>query len=726
MSNVLGIAVPRSEAVPLREGLLAYIAERFPDMDAALFHADIDAWTIARNACVSLSVHVDSIHFLMQYWAQLSFLASLVDDDVHVLFPWASGMHAYSLKPHRSVSVERALIIFSIAAQYSQLGKAEPRMEKESMKHAISFFQLAAGCLGHLLTFPLQEAASDLVELEHASLHALKHLMLAQAQECFWQKAVQDGMKDATIAKLARSVADLYECAAADASRSRLPLPWAQHMQYKQWHFRAAAQFRKSNDDLANRRYGDELGRLTLASDYVRRAMQIPTRNLECDALANDLQSLQSIVKENLARAERDNELIYLDTMTSEAGLLDVGTAVMVQATVPEALQAPVAWLRKMFPDQQLWLQRLVMYGMDVVLRLYNDQKSQFIAKELKFRVAERQQASRAKLAALGLPDALDRIESPRCMPRGWAQYTQVLRRAGGVHALQDGTDEVQRCALRAKEVLHAMQGPLFKAYPGLADAHVQQQHALQAQWREYEAILAQADASDAVVREKLDSVAPWLSALQQGETALLAMLEPYVVPLERCRRDLVSQLRALRAEMETLDDEAAQCSRLVQEAENTDDTPAMRKRLIAAAKDRHLGDWSVDVPEAVDPSKLQDVVQDGLATYTVYLHRLDELCAAHKRQLHAVEAAWKQICAHAQLRGALASQQKCEEGVEHAYAAYMELDGNIQEGRDFYERLLPLLTSLHTEQQDWQRHAPTKASPKWGAFHGGNICFDA
>ena len=72
---------------------------------------------------------------------------------------------------------------------------------------------------------------------------------------------------------------------------------------FKHYHFAAAAQYRKSNDDLAEKRYGDELGRLLLAASYVRRALALPTRTLPLPALVEDLQGLQAIVDTNLARA---------------------------------------------------------------------------------------------------------------------------------------------------------------------------------------------------------------------------------------------------------------------------------------------------------------------------------------------------------------------------------------------------------------------------------------
>lgn len=41
-------------------------------------------------------------------------------------------------------------------------------------------------------------------------LESLRDAMLAQAMECFWQKGVVDHLKDATIAKLAMRVSELY------------------------------------------------------------------------------------------------------------------------------------------------------------------------------------------------------------------------------------------------------------------------------------------------------------------------------------------------------------------------------------------------------------------------------------------------------------------------------------------------------------------------------------
>ena len=83
------------------------------------------------------------------------------------------------------------------------------------------------------------------------------------------------------------------------------------------------------------------------------------------------------MLETNLARAEKDNQLIYLEATTAPPALPDIGTALMVKDAVPTEVQSPVSWLRD--KGELLWFARLVTYGVDVAVRLYNDQKQQWL-----------------------------------------------------------------------------------------------------------------------------------------------------------------------------------------------------------------------------------------------------------------------------------------------------------------------------------------------------------
>jgi programmed cell death 6-interacting protein len=92
---------------------------------------------------------------------------------------------------------ERACVLFNVAAMYASLGAAESRTDAEGIKRALAYFQSAAGCFEHLsnVVLPLLKLPAEYKdpcspEFSKPSLQAFVNLFLAQAQECFWQKAV--------------------------------------------------------------------------------------------------------------------------------------------------------------------------------------------------------------------------------------------------------------------------------------------------------------------------------------------------------------------------------------------------------------------------------------------------------------------------------------------------------------------------------------------------------
>ena len=111
----------------------------------------------------------------------------------------------------RNLAFERTAVLFNLGALYSQLASSEDRSTQEGLKHAIAHYQVSWK-LSKTFEFPdgTQSAAgtfnflsSVLPSLEFAPgdedipldltkffVKSLELLMLAQAQECVWQKAV--------------------------------------------------------------------------------------------------------------------------------------------------------------------------------------------------------------------------------------------------------------------------------------------------------------------------------------------------------------------------------------------------------------------------------------------------------------------------------------------------------------------------------------------------------
>lgn len=150
-------------------------------------------------------------------------------------------------------------------------------------------------------------------DMDAHTLESLAQLALAQAQECYWQRAVVDGYSDGVIAKLAAEVSDLYDAAGEEAVKSdAVSSAWIHHMGAKHHHFAGAAQYRAARDCLEKKRYGEEVARLKDAVNCVAGGLQESKRGYLHKSVVDDLNCLKRKVEEDLKRAEKDNDMIYL------------------------------------------------------------------------------------------------------------------------------------------------------------------------------------------------------------------------------------------------------------------------------------------------------------------------------------------------------------------------------------------------------------------------------
>lgn len=252
---------------------------------------------------------------------------------------------------------------------------------------------------------------SPTADMSPYALQTLINLMLAQAQECVWQKAAMDGLRDGTIARLSLKISEFYDAACEFATNSSIqniyPKVWIAHMQIKALHFNAAAQFRKSCECISQDKYGEEVSRLQVASDYVRRAFEIirltgygssgnssnsRTSGGGSVAVVNDLKSLQQILATNLARAEKDNDVIYLELVPLPSALPAILKTQMVKAIAPPEVSDPVSLMLNnevrgdSLPHPVIGLplfQKLVPFAVHQAASVYVDRKERVIKEDI-------------------------------------------------------------------------------------------------------------------------------------------------------------------------------------------------------------------------------------------------------------------------------------------------------------------------------------------------------
>lgn len=220
--------------------------------------------------------------------------------------------------------------------------------------------------------------ASPPEDMDDMTLQSLEQLLLAQAQECFWQKAIKDGLKDASIARLAAKVSDFYGDASEFAVKSNaISVDWIHHMTAKHHHFAAAAQYRQSLDCLEKRKYGEEVARLRDSLSCVNEALK-ESRWISRVVLG-DLNGLKARVSEDLKRADKDNDVIYLQAVPPKSELKSIDRASMVVAKAPSQVTDAISMLGDNGPLGQPLFSKLVPYAVHIAASIYSDRRDRLV-----------------------------------------------------------------------------------------------------------------------------------------------------------------------------------------------------------------------------------------------------------------------------------------------------------------------------------------------------------
>lgn len=253
------------------------------------------------------------------------------------------------------------------------------RTTTDGLKQACNYFCQAAGILAHLRADIVPDLRTTPPEdMDEVTLQSLEHLLLAQAQECFWQKAVKDGLKDVSIARLAAKVSDFYADAGGFAVKSNaVSVDWIHHMSAKHHHFAGAAQYRQSLDCLEKRKYGEEVARLKDSLACVNEALK-ESRWINRVVLG-DLNGLRNRVSEDLKSAEKDNDIIYLNPVPPKSELKNIDRVSMVASKAPSQVTDAISMLGDNGPLGQPLFSKLVPYAVHIAASIYSDRRDRLV-----------------------------------------------------------------------------------------------------------------------------------------------------------------------------------------------------------------------------------------------------------------------------------------------------------------------------------------------------------
>ncbi|EMC97375.1 hypothetical protein BAUCODRAFT_68852 [Baudoinia panamericana UAMH 10762] len=705
--NILQIPFRRTHSLLLSEPIKNYIETKY-DQHPNTFARDLEVIDqLRKDAVNALEPHSSGVRKLQQYAAQLVYMSGKFPVDIGADFTWypSLGYHTNQAHTENNIRFELANVLFNLAAMYSQLALSSNRATADGLKAAANNFCFAAGVVEHHKTVILPELRSSPSEdMDGLTLEALQALMLAQAQECFWQKAVKDGLRDASIAKLAAKVSDLYSEAADWALKSAsVNSEWIHHMNAKHHHFAAAAQYRAACDCLEKRKYGEEVARLRDSLSCVNEALK--ESKWINRAVLGDLNGLRSRVSEDLKRAEKDNDTIYLIPEPSKSELKVLDRASMVAAKIPKEISHSQEMLGDHGDLGKPLFAKLVPYSVHVAASIYADRRDRLVNQAI---IAELEAiTARIKdlLASLSLPGSLQALEKPLGLPPGLASHAEEVRQNGGVHRLHDtiantaklkssvramyqdgvdllrteaGEDEAARrkfgtdrwSRLAAKDALPKLYTQVDEINGYLKQAD-NSDELVQSRLREHESLIRLLGGTDRDLEDYVPSSSrATMTAKVEREANNLRGTLNEVNRLESRRRKRVEALKTKKNEDEVLPDLLRETARLERE---------YPMQPITASQFEHLFD---------DRLKRYDSDQNDLRQEDAEMVALAERIRSASHSFQVAR------------QGDQSSREREQalQNLENAYAAYTQIVRDLETGRKFYNDLGAIVTRFRDE----------------------------
>ncbi|XP_078066593.1 rhophilin-2-like [Mustelus asterias] len=204
-----------------------------------------------RQAIRTPSRNVLGIELLISFYNQLNFLESRFfqpNCQLGLFFTWYDSFTGVPVC-QQHLSLEKASILFNIGALYTQIGTRSDRRTQAGLDNAIDSFQKAAGVLTHLKETFTHTPSFD---MSPSMQNMLIRLMLAQAQECAFEKMVLPGIRNQfltllQVAQEAAKVSDVYNLINRSITQApikeHVPPAWFYTIQVKLEHYRALAHY---------------------------------------------------------------------------------------------------------------------------------------------------------------------------------------------------------------------------------------------------------------------------------------------------------------------------------------------------------------------------------------------------------------------------------------------------------------------------------------------------
>uniref|UniRef100_H2YHX3 BRO1 domain-containing protein n=1 Tax=Ciona savignyi TaxID=51511 RepID=H2YHX3_CIOSA len=587
---------------------------------------------------------------------------------------------------------ERLCVLYNIAALMSQIGSEANLQTDDGLKTAAKYFQESAGIFSYIKEKVLSVVGNNqsTTDLTVEVLNAYSCVMLGQAQECFYDKAISVTVnkKPEVLAKVAMQTSHLYSEAAkalveADSSYS---LGAVQSLcSAKKELFQCYAQHQQAKAANADKRFGEAIARYRVMFFF-------PAHVLNC-SLTKDHTSR---CKQFLGAAEKDNNFIYNDIIPKAS-------------SVPVIGKAPIAKAKAFNKNENLSMKftdlfsSLVPLAVHNAVEAYSARRKELVDREIE-RIRELNNLINGVMSSFNLPAALEDM-SGSDLPQSIIDKSRVVIDKGGVVPIDQLLQILPESLDRNQQIL--TEAKLFICFSTEHSSDAELREKFGEKWRrkpsaeltlplrqemsKYQTIIENAQKADGIIRAKYTDNKVGIELLclpvEKLKNAVpssspLAALKGHPVSL------VVQELKQLCEQVGTI-----KAEREVMETELRTTTYDMTDKFT-----RILAEEGCLNEDSISPKELNRIYQPLIEQVNDSGDRQESLLANLQVVGSGIHVG---VFYNSSFDYHLVGEEVLKT-IAAAFDKYMELTAHLQEGNKFYGDLTELLLKLQPKCSDF------------------------
>jgi len=693
---MLGIDLRKTKPNSVSAAIKQYISITY-DEDPTAYTEDLNQFEKIRNDIIDLPICDNSVNVLYKYYGQLVYLCAkfpLEDNKITCVFSWTPSFGKDKKFVNiSSIEYEKACVLFNIGAMLSNVGTKENLENPDDVKNACIYFQRAAGIFSYLkdelhgsLKCPVP------TDMLPKSLDYLINLMLAQAQECFWKKAVLSKMKNGTIMKLAKAASNLYvEAYKAGSNNNNIPQEWISYTLSKMYYLDAASLVRYAMVKYDTCKYGEQISCLQEAERLMLRCKNLK-QNLQEDYY-EDLKSFTKFVSGRVKEENDSNDKIYMDLVPDFSKLNTVDGAVMVKPIPPLDQKALEGIVGKPLFDC------LIPFNYHEITVNYNTNKEQLVANIIS-RLKSECQTCEDKVSSLNINASIDALEQTHGLPQSVIERSNIVIRKGGLKVIEETFAKVSAISQDNLQIIDKLKKDLneeenddLAAKNQFGERWTREisrnlNRGLMEKLKNYEDKIVQAVIADGVIRDKIDKNIVGIETLSSTKEELEASI-PACRPNASLNIQNNPEIINLKEKMKQFDQSLEQKQTIVKNLNDKCKSDTINNVVLMLITNKEEINKEKIVGEQLqkyntDREIINDFIE-GLKNLTNEIVELNSLFVLKKYKDNL-----------------LTERENALKNLENSYKIYEEICMNLDEGINFHSKINSLLKVLSTNVSDF------------------------